>query len=223
MNDLHDHLMDHVIVCGYGVKGRAIVDEMIAHGQDRDQIVVIDPSEEAVSVAGKDKLVAFRGDASSESLLRAAAVERAAYVMAAPNRDDSCVLICLTIRSLAPDVRLIAAAREEENIKLLYSAGANLVVAPSVSGGRLMASAVRQHAVPHFLEDVLAFGEGLTVAEYVVKPGEAGQLARELPELKDDLVLGMMRGMHRYPFHQLSDERLQPGDVVVYLSGNPDT
>ena len=40
--------IDHVIVCGYGVKGCAIVDELIAHGQPRDQIVAIDPSEEAV-------------------------------------------------------------------------------------------------------------------------------------------------------------------------------
>lgn len=222
MSDLHDRLNGHVIVCGYGVKGRAIVDEMVAHGQDRDQIVIIDPNDEAVEEAGKDDLVAFRGDASSESLLRAAAVERAAYVMAAPNRDDSCVLICLTVRSLAPDVRLIAAAREEENVKLIYSAGADLVVTPSVSGGRVMASAVHQHAVPHFLEDVLAFGEGLTVAEYVVRSNEAGRLARDLPEMKNDLVLGMMRGKQKYPFYRLSSERLQPGDVVVYLSGDPE-
>jgi hypothetical protein len=31
----------------------------------------------------------------------------------------------------------------------------------------------------------------------------------------------MMRGMHRYPFHQLDDEPLQAGDVVVYLSSTP--
>ena len=69
-------------------------------------------------------------------------------MLVAPNRDDAAVLICLTVRSLTPDVHLVAAAREEENIKLLYGAGANLVVAPSVSGGRLMGAAVRQQAVP---------------------------------------------------------------------------
>lgn len=222
MSNLRERLHDHVIICGYGVKGRAIIDELVAHGQDREQIVVIDPSEDAVSEATQSGVVAFRGDGSSEDLLKAAAIEKAAYVLAAPNRDDACVLICLTVRSLAPDVRLVAAAREEENIKLLYGAGANLVVAPSLSGGRLMASAVRQHAVPHFLEDVLAFSEGLTVSEYVVQQYEEGLLASELTELQDDLVLGMMRGMHRYPFHQLAEERLQPGDVVVYLSSVPD-
>ena len=92
--------------------------------------------------------------------MRAAAVERAGHVLAAPDRDDACVLICLTVRTLAPHVRLIASAREEENIKLLYKAGADVVVAPSVSGGRLMAAAVRQRAVVGFLEDLLAFHLG---------------------------------------------------------------
>ncbi|MDP9353776.1 MAG: potassium channel family protein [Chloroflexota bacterium] len=144
MRELHERLKDHVVLCGYGVKGRAIVAELVAHGQKPENIVVIDPREDAVASAAREGLVALRGDASSEALLRAAAVERAADVLAAPDRDDACVLICLTVRNLAPTVHLVAAAREEENIKLLYGAGANLVVAPSVSGGRLMASAVRQ-------------------------------------------------------------------------------
>lgn len=221
MNDLHERLNDHVIVCGYGVKGRVIVAELVAHGQHRNQVVVIDPSEEATTQATKDGLVALRGDASSEALLRAAAVENAGYVLAAPPHDDTCVLICLTVRSLAPDVHLVASAREEENIKLLYGAGANLVVASSVSGGRLMASAIRQQAVPYFLDDVLGFGEGMAVTERVVGPGEGGRLVKELSGMGHTLVLGVARGNVRRPFHQLAEFVLQPGDIVVYLTGSP--
>ena len=222
MRELHDRLDRHVIVCGYGVKGRAILEELIAHGHDRDQVVVIDPSEDAVEQATKDGVVAFRGDASSESLLEAAAIENAAYLLAVPNRDDACVLIILTARSLAQNVEIIAAAREEENIKLLYGAGATLVVAPSVAGGRVIASAVRQRAVPYFLEDLLAFGDGLTVAEYVVPPHQEGMIAAAIPDLRGDLVVGMMRGMHRYPWDQLDGEKLMSGDVIVYLAHDPE-
>ena len=223
MNEVKNRLDGHVIVCGYGVKGKAILDELVAHGHDPQQIVVIDPSDQAMDAAADAGVVAFRGDASSEDLLHAASIEKAAYVLAVPNRDDACVLICLTVRSLAPNVRLIAAAREEENVKLLYGAGANLVVAPSVSGGRLIASAVRQHAVPHVLEDLLSFGEGLTIAEYEVTRDQEGRLVSEIDELRDDLIVGMMRGMHRYPFFQLKEERLQAGDMVVYIAHNPDS
>ncbi len=222
MKDLHDRLHDHVVVCGYGVKGRAIVSELLAHGQPREQIVAIDADEDAVAGATKAGLVALRGDASREELLRAAAVEKAAYVLLAPNRDDACVLMCLTVRSLAPRVHLVAAAREEENVKLLYGAGADLVVTPSVSRGRLMASVVKQHAVPHFLEDLLSFGEGLAMHERVVRPDEAGRFAFDLPDLRGSLILGVARGTERCPFHRLGNFPLQAGDLVVYLTGDPE-
>lgn len=220
MRELHDRLKDHVIVCGYGSKGRAIVAELIDHGHEPGDIVIIDEDEDAVARAARKGFVALRGDASSEALLRAAAIEKAAYLLAAPNRDDACVLICLTARSLAPGIHLVASAREEENIKLLYGAGADLVVAPSVSGGRLMASAVRQHAVPYFLEDLLAFGEGIAAAERVVTPAERGMPVSELPDLKGTLVLGVARQGKRYPFHRLSGFCVEPGDIVVYLAGS---
>jgi voltage-gated potassium channel len=126
------------------------------------------------------------------------------------------------VRSLAPNVHLVAAAREEENVKLLYGAGANLVVTPSVSGGRLMASVVKQHAVPHFLEDLLSFGEGLEMHERVVHQDEAGRLAFDLPDLRGSLILGVARGTERCPFHRLQNFPLLVGDVIVYLAGDPE-
>jgi voltage-gated potassium channel len=217
MKDLHDRLSDHVIVCGYGVKGRAIVDELLAHGQPRDQIVAIDESEDAVAMATKHGLVALRGDASREALLRAANIERAHAVLVAPNRDDAAVLICLTVRSLAPQIHIVASAREEENVKLLYGAGADLVVSPSVSGGRLMGAAIRQQAVPQFLEDLLSFGQGLALSERLVRPEEAGMRVADLPDLDGALILGAARGRERFAFHQLPGLLLQAEDVIVYL------
>ncbi|HWG84176.1 MAG TPA: potassium channel family protein [Deinococcales bacterium] len=222
MKRLHGRLNRHTIVCGYGVKGRAIVAELLAHGHAREDIIVIDPGPDAVECAVNDDLVSLKGDASSESLLRAAAVDRAEHVMVASNRDDASVLICLTARNLAPDVRIVAAAREEENVKLLYQAGADVVVSPGVTGGRVMAAAVRQTAVPAFLEDLLAFGRGVDAAEHSVTPAEAGRLVADLPHLQGTLPLGVMRGRQRHSFQELGGLRLQAGDVVVYLVGNPE-
>lgn len=55
--------------------------------------MIIDESEDAVALAAKQGLVALRGDAGSESLLNAAAVKNAAWVLVAPHRDDAAVLI----------------------------------------------------------------------------------------------------------------------------------
>jgi len=221
MANLHDRLRNHIVICGFGVTGRSIVSELMAHGLSPANMVVIDVNEDAVAQAAKLGAVALRGDASSEALLKAAAVEKAGYVLASTNRDDTTVLVCLTVRHLAPSVQLVAAAREEENVKLLYGAGANLVVASAVSGGRLMASAVHQQAVPRVLEDVLSFGEGqFTVAERVVEAAEAGVSPRDLPDMAGNLVLGVARRGTQVPFSQLEGFHLQPGDVVVYLAGH---
>lgn len=217
MQQLRERLNGHTIVCGFGVKGRAIVNELVAHGQRPQDIVIIDPTAEATEEAAAQGLVALRGDASTEAILRAAVVEKGAHVLAAPNRDDACVLICLTVRSLAPAVWLVASAREEENIKLLYRTGANLVVSPSLSGGRLMGAAVRQRAVPLFLEDLLSFGRGVDAAERVVAQGEAGQPASALPDLVGTLILGVQRGERRYTFDQITNLPLEAGDRVVFL------
>lgn len=222
MNQLKERLRGHTVVCGFGVKGRSIVRELLAHGQAPADIVIIDPDEAATQEAAAQGLVALRGDASSEAILRAAAVEKAEHVLAAPNRDDACVLICLTVRSLAPAVRLVASAREEENVKLIYRAGADVVISPSVSGGRLMGAAVRQTAVTGFLQDLLSFGQGIDPGERVVRAEEAGKRVGDLTDLAGMLILGVARGKERCPFSRLSDFRLEKGDLIVYLTGSSD-
>jgi voltage-gated potassium channel len=220
MQRLHKRLNDHIIVCGFGTVGESIVKELMAHGESSEDIIVIEKDEEAAQRATAMGLTAMRGDASSEAILQAACIERASHVMVAPSHDDECVLICLTVRTLNPHVRLVAGGREEENVKLLYRAGADVVVAPSVSGGRLMGSAARQSGVTHFLQDLLTFGAGLDAAEYRIGPKDAektiAQVTQQAP-LRDKLVLGLTRGEERFDFSQLDSLTLQDGDAIVYI------
>ena len=222
MTQLKAKLKNHSIICGFGVKGQAIADEILAHGHDREQIVVIEPDEIAVQNAASQGFAALKGDASSEHMLLAANIEDASHILVAPHRDDECVLICLTARQLNEKVCIIASAREEENVKLLYRAGADVVVAPSVAGGRMMSAAVHQKAVVPFLQDMLVFGQGLDALESEVLPHEIGQSPCNLERLKDALVLGVQRGDQSLRFHQIRDLSLQAGDIIVYLTSKDD-
>ncbi|HVF10484.1 MAG TPA: potassium channel family protein, partial [Abditibacteriaceae bacterium] len=222
MAQLKETLKNHTIVCGFGVKGQAIVEELLAHHHPREQIVVIEPDETAVQHAASQGFVALKGDAAREEMLLAANVEDADHFLVAPHRDDECVLICLTARQLNEKVRIIAAAREEENIKLLYRAGADVVVAPSLAGGRMMSAAVRQKAVVPFLQDLLIYGQGLDAVECDALPQDIGQCPCSLERLQDALILGVQRGEKAFRFHQLRDLRLQEGDVIVYLISEND-
>src|SRR5688500_19821511 len=47
-------LRDHIIVCGFGTKGRNAIATLLAHGTAAERIVVIDPREEAVQEATRE-------------------------------------------------------------------------------------------------------------------------------------------------------------------------
>ena len=70
------HMGAHVVVVGYGTKGRAAVDTLVNNGQDREAIVVVDPGAEALQEAHADGLAVVTGDATRRDVLRRAGVAR---------------------------------------------------------------------------------------------------------------------------------------------------
>lgn len=102
---------DHVVVVGYGTKGRHAIATLLGQGTPKEKIVVIDPQRKAVDAASSDGFVAVHGDATrSETLLRAE-LPRASKVIIAPQRDDTATLVTLTARQLNRRAAIVAAAR----------------------------------------------------------------------------------------------------------------
>lgn len=214
VHELNKRLDKHTIICGYGTTGRAAADTLISQGKPKDKIVIIDRNREAVDRAIEDGLSAFLGDATEEATLRRAAVHKAEAVLVAPGRDDTAVLICLTVNDIEPDVNLVAAGMEKGNLKLLYQAGADRVISPALMGGRLMAAASETQSVPWYVEQLL--GEGWSDRrEYTVSPEESGKSIQQLPGLQDVLVLGISRAGDLLVDH-LDSAKLDAGDRVIY-------
>ena len=168
-------LRDHIIVCGFGVKGQAAVATMLAHGNEPAAIVVIDERVEAVEDARRRGHAGVVANASASSALEAAGIREAAAVVVAPDRDDTAVLITLTARELNPGARIVASVREGENAHLLEQGGADSVVVSSGAAGRLLGHAVRSPKVVQVLEDLLSVGEGLDVMEREVTTRRAAR------------------------------------------------
>ncbi len=149
--------------------------------------------------------------------MRAAAIEKAEHVIVDVDKDDTAVLICLTAKHLSPSVLVVAAAKEAENVPLLYRSGADVVVASAVASGRMLPMATRQRFAPRFVEDIITFGRGMDLGERTVRPEEEGLPASSLPGLADKLLLGALHDGRSYSFNQLSDLPLHAGDLIVYL------
>ena len=78
------------------------------------------------------------GDATSRTVLRRAQVETADQVIITTDRDDSNVLVTLTVRQLNPDAHIVSAVREQENASLMRQSGADSVITSSDAVGRLL-------------------------------------------------------------------------------------
>lgn len=207
---------DHVVICGFGVKGRSAFDALREQGEAGERVVVIDPDEDELAAAARLGCVGIHGDGSSNELLRAAAVDRAKVVIVTPNRDDAAVLIVLSVRTLNPHVRIVAAARELENAPLIRSSGADVVLTTSGATGRMMGMAA---IAPHYVqvvEELLEAGSGLDLVERTVDAASAGPL--HLHRRNGELVVAVFRGDDLIARNPTGDFELNPGDEVVSVS-----
>ena len=116
----------HVVVVGYGTKGRSAVETLVNNGQDPEGIVVVDTSAVALQDAHSDGLAVVTGDATRRGVLRQAGVAKADQVIITTDRDDSNVLATLTVRQLNPDAWIVSAVREQENVAADEAVGRQL-------------------------------------------------------------------------------------------------
>jgi voltage-gated potassium channel len=187
---------DHVIVVGYGTKGRSAVDTLVNNGVDKDRIVVVDPSSTALGEAHADGLAVVTGDATRREVLRRAGVTQARQVIITTDRDDSTVLATLNVRQLNPDTYVVAAVRESDNVQLVRQSGADSVITSSDAVGRLLGLSSLSPTLGSVMEDLMTYGEGLEVAERDLLVTEVGKQPQSLP----DQVIAVVRDgvVHRY-------------------------
>ncbi|HET9501606.1 MAG TPA: potassium channel family protein [Marmoricola sp.] len=207
------HMQQHVVVVGYGTKGRSAVETLVKNGVDREGIVVVDPSTVALGEAHADGLAVVTGDASRRDVLRRAGVEQARQVVITTNRDDSTVLATLTVRQLNPEAHIVAAVREQDNVSLVRQSGADAVVTSSDAVGRLVGLSAISPPLATVLEDLLTAGEGLEVAERELLVNEVGKAPQSLP----DQVIAILRDEKVYRYFDPTVTQLARGDRLVVV------
>ena len=207
-------VQDHVVVVGFGTKGRSAVNTLLGDETMKPgHIVVVDTSQEALDAASAMGLVTVHGSATRSDVLRVAGVQRAHAVVVAPNRDDTAVLVTLTAREIAPKAHIVASVREAENVHLLKQSGANQVVVSSETAGRLLGMATSTPLVVDMVEDLLTPESGLAIAERPVEPSEEGGSPRHL----SDIVLGVVRDGTLYRVDAPQADAIEPGDRLLYV------
>lgn len=212
------HLKDHTIICGYGVKGRTAARTLMDKGTSPDQIVVIERQEEERMRATADGIAAVDGSAARQEVLLEAGIRDASALIVAPDRDDAAVLITLTARELNPNLCIVAAVREEENVHLLHQSGANSVITSSGAAGRLLGLSTHTPQITEVMEDLMTVGEGLDIKERTIGPDETGPAPLGPDEA---IMIAIVRDGEVIRFGDPRIRDLQVGDRLVELFSHP--
>jgi voltage-gated potassium channel len=217
-----EHLRGHTIICGYGRVGQRIAEEFRRAGAD---FVVVDNDPDEVANAREAGALAMEGDAIEDEDLRAAGLDRAKALVAALDSDANNLYVTLSARNARQDLLIVARASDEDAERKLRLAGADRVVMPYATAGRVMANLVLKPQVASFLNVVTSQdGADLRVEEIEVTPG-CPALGRSIRDLRvrqqtgASIVAVAKRG-GTYHTRPSPDTVFDEGDVVIGVGTN---
>lgn len=209
-----DGLRDHIILCGYGRVGRRAGEELRAANVP---YVVLDFSEEALAHAREVGDVFIDGSGAADEDLDKAGIDRARGIIVASDDDGDNLYIVLSAKSRRPELNVIARASNEEAERKLRLAGADRVVTPYTTAGRVMAQMMVKPQVASFL-NAMTSAEGPSFEEIVVTAA-SGAVGHTIGQLDIASVTGaQILAVRKAGGLELSpnkDTVLEESDVIV--------
>ena len=167
-----ERLKNHVVVCGFGRIGRILAEQLRAADEE---FVVVDVDQERLQTEEAEGSFVIVGDATEESVLEAAGIDRArALAVVLPN-DAANVFITLTARGFSEEVEIIARAQSPPTERKLYRAGATRVVLPAALGAHQIAGMLTAPCAEHL------FRSGHQKTQLANELEEVGLKLTELP------------------------------------------
>ena len=214
MRIIQKNLRDHIILAGHGVSNSKALLELLARGVDPRTIVVIDQKQEAVERAADCGVAILQGDASHDAVLEAAHVERASALLISAGRDDSAILIVLTARKRAPEVKISVTIRESDNEDIARQAGADTVINPVSFAGLLLASSLEGPYRAEYLNDLATTEGRVMLRERVISAHEVGLSP---PEICTGQAVRLIRNGKPHSPNDPAFHKILPGDRILEI------
>lgn len=211
-------MRNHVVVIGYGTKGRSSVQTLRDSDVPPHQVVVIDPRAASIAAANRAGYAAIQGDGTHRVILRQAEISKAREVIVTLDRDDSAILVTLTARQLNPGAHIVAACRDQDNATLLRQSGADSVITSSDAVGRVIGlSSISPH-LGTVIEDLLTTDEGLEIVERQVQAAEVGNSPADI---QHERVLAVVRNQTLRQYYDPTVAQLETGDQLIVVRHAP--
>jgi voltage-gated potassium channel len=135
--------------------------------------------------------------------------------------DADNVYVVLIARDLNSNLHIVARAVEEQAESKLIKAGANRVVAPTITGSHRMAQALMRPAVADFMDSLAADNLDLSFEQMEVAPGSvySGRKLRDTNILSElnVIIVAIRRRNGQMTFNPSGDVILDAGDILITI------
>ncbi len=214
----------HYIVCGIGMTGAQIIQELKRHGVT---FVAIDRDEALVRqyLLDNPRDYCIAGDCTQEADLDAAGIRRAGVITYELSTETDNIVGVLTARSMNSKMVIVARGTNQEGVGKLNRAGANHVILPEEIAGARMARFALNPSVVDFLDVVTRDADMQLILDDLFIGAESPLKGKPLRESKireksNAMVVAIRRDMD-YTINPPVDMILKDGDILLVL-GNRD-
>jgi voltage-gated potassium channel len=215
-------LNGHIIICGGGNTGMAVINEFL---RAKKKFVLIEDKPEIVNEIRErySDIFIIEGNATRDEVLQEANIAQASGLISALSLDADNLFVVVSARALNPGLVIISRSVEPSTESKLYNAGATYVISPNMVEGTRMASVILRPTVVNFLE-VMMREEGLSLRmeEINIPPNSSftGITLAEarIPQRTGLIVLAVKhQGSAKWNFNPGSNLTLKEDDKVIVL------
>ncbi len=217
-----ERMRDHYIVCGIGMVGLYIVNELY---QTKRPQVAIDLHENKLEILQMHNINIdlIVGDSTENEILEKANVSKAKGLFATTNSDNDNIVIVLTAKQINPSLKIVSRCNDTKNLDKLKRAGADAVVALNYIGGLRMASEMVRPNVTSFLDKMLRDKESPLRVDEVQIPRESPFVGKRVCDIDfrsmgNALLVALRRSDGHWIYNPLPDTILEKDMNMILLA-----
>ncbi len=217
MNKNIQKMSNHYILCGWGLKGRHVLEELT---RTRRDCVVVESNVEKIQLLTEMKAMLVEGDATQDSVLKAAGIERAAGLITTLPTDKDNLFVLISARGLNKNIRIVAKVEDLSVREKFLRSGANAVVSGNYIGGLRMASEMIRPDAVTFLDSMLRDNSELRVENVVVGKDSKfiGKTLASCDPLHDaKVLLFSVKRNGEYQFNPSGSTHMEAGDTLIVI------
>ncbi|RKU37620.1 potassium channel protein [Candidatus Poribacteria bacterium] len=215
-----DKLSNHYILCGLGDTGVHVLDEMLK--ADEPFVSIERDEERLLQLADTHDFLYIHGDATDDTMLIRAGIERARGLVTCLSRDQDNLFVVISAKKLNPQLRIASKAVENNSPAKLITAGADEVVLPDQIGGMRLASGILHPQLVDFLANIMQSQHETRFTESIVQEHSALvglSLADARIRQQSGLVIIAIRSREgTFIYNPPYNRKLEVGDALLVIA-----